>query len=268
MTPSTCSASAVGLSTNGGNSTLGSPSLRQANAMSSLSRGISPLSFRSSACIKGCSAWSGTQRASRRWSGPSLSPHTPGTLAAHRRGSRRSPCSRRQARRSKPSSSTSTRSSASCPRKVRVRGTRTSLEGSPMSGSYTRVLPLCLAAALGLTPQLAQAFAFDTAMEPASVLQNQTTGNPVVWSLPQVTMSVHLGSVPPETTLANGTTSWDTNAAEALAFWNTIVPNFFTMDTTEADPCDRRNGINTVTFVHDHCGDSFGDVVAVTRKSY
>ncbi len=137
-----------------------------------------------------------------------------------------------------------------------------------MSGSYTRVLPLCLAAALGLTPQLAQAFAFDTAMEPSFVLQNQTTGSPVVWSLSQVTMSVNLGSVPPGTTLANGTTSWDANTAEALALWNTVVPNFFTMDTTEADPCDRHNGVNTVTFVHDLCGDSFGDVVAVTRKSY
>jgi hypothetical protein len=137
-----------------------------------------------------------------------------------------------------------------------------------MSGSYTRVLPLLLAAALGLTPQLAQAFAFDTATESSLVLQNQTTGSPIVWSLPQVTMSVSLDSVPPGTTLTNGTTSWDTNAAEALALWNTAVPNFFTMDTTEADPCDRRNGVNTVSFVHDYCGDSFGDVVAITRKSY
>jgi predicted Zn-dependent protease len=137
-----------------------------------------------------------------------------------------------------------------------------------MSGSYTRVLPLLLAAALGLTPQLAQAFAFDTAIDPSFVLQNQTTGSPVVWDLPQVMMSVNLGSVPPGTTLTNGTTSWDTNAAEALALWNTVVPNFFTMNTTEADPCERRNGVNTVTFTHDHCGDSFGDVVAITRKSY
>ncbi len=137
-----------------------------------------------------------------------------------------------------------------------------------MSDNYTRVLPLLLTAALGLTPQLAQAFAFDTAIEPSFVVPNQTTGSPVVWALPQVTMSVHLGSVPPGTTLANGTASWDTNTAEALALWNTVVPNFFTMDTTEADPCDRHNGVNTVTFAHDDCGDSFGDMAAVTRKSY
>jgi hypothetical protein len=137
-----------------------------------------------------------------------------------------------------------------------------------MSGSYTRVLPLLLTAALGLTPQFAQAFAFDTAIDPFFVLPNQTTGSPVVWAFPQVTMSVQLGSVPPGTTLANGTTSWDTNVAEALALWNTVVPNFFTMDTMEADPCDRHNGVNTITFAHDHCGDSFGDVVALTRKSY
>src|SRR4029453_15117341 len=136
------------------------------------------------------------------------------------------------------------------------------------SGSYTRVLPLLLAAALGLAPQLAQAFAFDSAIESSVVLPNQTTGSPVVWAFPQVTMSVHLGSVPPGTTLTNGTTSWDTNAAEALALWNTVVPNFFMMDTTEADLCDRRNGVNTVTFAPDLCGDSFGDVVGIPRKSY
>jgi hypothetical protein len=76
-----------------------------------------------------------------------------------------------------------------------------------MSGSYTRVLPLLLAAALGLAPQLTQAFAFDSARESSVVLPNQTTGSPVVWAFPQVTMSIHLGSVPHGTTLANGTTS-------------------------------------------------------------
>ena len=137
-----------------------------------------------------------------------------------------------------------------------------------MSGSYTQVLPLLLTAALGLAPQLAQAFAFDAAVEPSLVLPNQTTGSPVVWAFPQVTMSLHLGSVPPGTTLANGTTSWDTNTAESLALWNTVVPNFFTMDTTEADPCDGHNGVNTVMFAPDYCGNSFGDVAAITRKSY
>jgi hypothetical protein len=81
-------------------------------------------------------------------------------------------------------------------------------------------------------------------------------------------MSVHLDSLPPGETLANGTTDWDTNVAQALGLWNTVVPNFFTMDATATAPCDRRNGVNTVTFVHDHCGDSIGDVAAVTRKSY
>src|SRR5262249_55912964 len=150
----------------------------------------------------------------------------------------------------------STRSSVSCLRKVQVQGTWTTLEGSPMSGSYTRVLTLLLTAALGLTPQFAQAFAFDTAVDPISVLPNQTTGSPVVWAFPQVMMSLQLGSVPPGTTLTNGTTSWDTNVAEALALWNTVVPNFFTMDTMEADSCDRHNEVNTITFAHDHCGDS------------
>ena len=137
-----------------------------------------------------------------------------------------------------------------------------------MSASYTRVLPLLLAVALVLAPQLAQAFAFDTAIEPSLLLSNQTTGSPIVWEFPHVTMSLHLGHVPPGTKLSNGTTSWDTNAAASLGLWNTIVPNFFTMDTAEADPCEQRNGVNTVTFAPDHCGNSFGDAVAITRKSY
>src|SRR6266478_2335583 len=79
-----------------------------------------------------------------------------------------------------------------------------------------RVLPLLLTAVLGLTPQLVQAFAFDTAVGPV-VRQHQTVGNPVVWDPPRVTMSVHLGSLPTGVTLVNSTTSWDTNVAEALA---------------------------------------------------
>ena len=59
---------------------------------------------------------------------------------------------------------------------------------SPMSGRHTGMLPLFLTAMLGLTPQLAQAFAFNTGIEPSSVVPNQTTGNPIVWALPQVTI--------------------------------------------------------------------------------
>jgi matrixin len=137
-----------------------------------------------------------------------------------------------------------------------------------VSERYTWMLPLLLAAALSLMPQLAQAFAFNTGIEPFFVVPNQTTGSPVVWALPQVTMSVHLGSVPPGTPLADGTASWGTNAEEALALWNTVVPNFFTMDTSETNACDRQSGANTVMFAYDYCGDSFGDAAAITRKSY
>ena len=43
-----------------------------------------------------------------------------------------------------------------------------------MSGSYTRVLPLLLTAALGLTPQFALAFAFDTPIGRGAVHAGQT----------------------------------------------------------------------------------------------
>jgi hypothetical protein len=136
-----------------------------------------------------------------------------------------------------------------------------------MSGRTPRMLSLLLVVALGLTPQLAQAFAFDTAVG-AIVLPHQTAGSPVVWDPPRVTMSVHLGDLPPGVTLANGTTSWQTNAAAALALWNTIVPNFFTFDTTEHNPCESGDAFNSVGFVPDHCGEGFGDVIAFTRKTY
>ena len=136
-----------------------------------------------------------------------------------------------------------------------------------MSWRNTWVLPIFLAAALGLTPRLAQAFDFDTAVGPV-ILQHQTTGSPVVWDPPRVTMSLNLGSLPPGAVLTNGTTSWDTNAADALAIWNTVVPNFFTFDITAHNPCDPGDAFNTVGFASDHCGDGFGDVIAFTRKTY
>ncbi len=136
-----------------------------------------------------------------------------------------------------------------------------------MSRRYTRVLPLLLTAVLGLTPPLVQAFAFDTVVGPV-VLQHQTAGSPVIWDAPQVTMHLHLGSPPNGAPLANGTTSWDTNAADALAIWNTVVPNFFTFDITAHNPCDPGDAFNTVGFAPDHCGDGFGDVIAFTRKTY
>jgi Matrixin len=137
--------------------------------------------------------------------------------------------------------------------------------GYPMRGRLMRVLPLFLAAVLGLTPQLVQAFAFD-AQEGNSVVKNQTAGRPVIWDPPSVTMSLNLGS--PGGTLLNGTPSWDANAEEALALWNTVVPHFFTFDTTAHDPCNLGDGFNTVGFAPDHCGDGFGDVIAFTRKTY
>ncbi len=136
-----------------------------------------------------------------------------------------------------------------------------------MSRRSTRGLSLLLTTVLGLTPQLVQAFAFDTVVAPV-VLQHQTTGSPIVWDPPTVTMHLNLGTPPAGRPLSNGTTSWDANAEEALALWNTVVPHFFTFDTTAHHPCDASDAFNTVGFAPDHCGDGFGDVIAFTRKTY
>jgi len=81
-------------------------------------------------------------------------------------------------------------------------------------------------------------------------------------------MSLNLGTPPNGRPLSNGTTSWDANAVEALALWNTVVPHFFTFDTTAHDPCEASDAFNTVGFAPDHCGEGFGDVIAFTRKTY
>ncbi len=130
-----------------------------------------------------------------------------------------------------------------------------------------RGLLLLLAAVLWLPPGRVHAFAFDTSGG-NGVLEHQTTGSPVVWDPPSVTMSLNLGTPPNGRPLSNGTTSWDANAVEALALWNTVVPHFFTFDTTAHHPCEVSDAFNTVGFAPDHCGEGFGDVIAFTRKTY
>src|SRR5882724_3489608 len=130
-----------------------------------------------------------------------------------------------------------------------------------------RGLLLLLAAVLWLPPGRVHAFAFDTSGG-NGVLEHQTTGSPVVWDPPSVTMSLNLGTPPNGRPLSNGTTSWDANAVEALALWNTVVPHFFTFDTTAHHPCEASDAFNTVGFAPDHCGEGFGDVIAFTRKTY
>jgi Matrixin len=138
-----------------------------------------------------------------------------------------------------------------------------------MTWQRLRTLLRCLSGALWLTPVIASAFVY-TAQRGNDVVQDQTSGTPAIWEDRRVTMSLNLGR--PGRVLLNDTTSWDDNAEAALDVWNTVMQSvqdpFFTFNTTEHDPCDEKDGFNTVAWESDHCGDGFGDAVAITQQIF
>ena len=72
-----------------------------------------------------------------------------------------------------------------------------------------------------LAPLPSDAFTYDTQAGPV-VVQHQSTGTPLVWPTPPIPMRLALGDA--GRVLRNGTTSWDDNAASALAEWAAVVP--------------------------------------------
>src|SRR3989441_12789007 len=65
------------------------------------------------------------------------------------------------------------------------------------------------------------AFTYDV-LAGSVIVQHQSTGTPLVWPTPPITIRLELGDA--GRVLRNGTTSWDDNAASALAEWTAVVP--------------------------------------------
>jgi hypothetical protein len=79
---------------------------------------------------------------------------------------------------------------------------------------------LCLACAT-LVPLPSHAFTYDVLAGPV-IVQHQSTGTPLVWPTTPITIRLELGDA--GRVLRNGTTSWDDNAASALAEWTAVAP--------------------------------------------
>jgi len=88
------------------------------------------------------------------------------------------------------------------------------------------------------------------------IVQHQSTGTPLVWPTPPVAIRLELGDAGRR--LLNGTTSWDENAASALAAWNATVPLFVQQATA----------LNVVRWATPEDGEDLGPQAALTRKEY
>jgi len=111
---------------------------------------------------------------------------------------------------------------------------------------------LCLLC-LPLAPLSSHAFTYDV-LAGSVIAQHQSTGTPLVWPTPPIGIRLELGDAGRR--LLNGTTSWDDNAASALAAWTAVVPILVLQ--AEAP--------NVVRWAE--AGELLDDVSATTRKEF
>ena len=118
---------------------------------------------------------------------------------------------------------------------------------------------LLAAAALSGMPTLAAGYAFGTATpDGQSVQQNQVTGNPVIWNIPQQTFVFNFGG------------GYDDSAVAAMDAWNAVAtPLQWSLGSVAAPPCNGGDHINSAGWSTRTCDHTaFGDAIAVTKRSY
>jgi Matrixin len=122
--------------------------------------------------------------------------------------------------------------------------------------NYARAIAcgLCLVCTT-LAPLASHAFTYDTQVGPV-VVQHQSAGTPLVWPEMPIAIRLELGAV--DHPLLNGTTSWDDNAATALAAWNAVEPIFLQQSTA----------LNVIHWAQPAAGEVLGMQVAKTIKEY
>jgi len=90
----------------------------------------------------------------------------------------------------------------------------------PVNPARAIACGLCLVCTT-LAPLPSHAFTYDVLAGPV-IVQHQSTGTPLVWPTTPIPIRLELGDAGRR--LLNGTTSWDDNAASALAEWTAVVP--------------------------------------------
>ena len=117
---------------------------------------------------------------------------------------------------------------------------------------------LAIAMLAGL-PVLAHGYAFGTAApDGRNVLQNQVTGNPVVWYNAQ------------QTFVFNFDGDYYDSAMSAMNEWNAVgTPMHWDSSSISAQPCNGADHINSAGWRTTTCDNTdFGDAIAVTKRSY
>ena len=118
---------------------------------------------------------------------------------------------------------------------------------------------LPVTAILSGLPALAMGYAFGTATpDGQTVQQNQVSGTPVIWGVPQQTFSFDFGG------------DYDSSATAAMADWNAVgTPMQWSLGSAAALPCNSQDHINSAGWRATTCDDTaFGDTLAVTKRSY
>ena len=120
----------------------------------------------------------------------------------------------------------------------------------PLPGVSLVALRLVVLLLAGLWPSAAEPYSRSTT----------DTGNALFWADPEVTLNLIL-PCPPDA-------CYEAAAIEAAQAW-TAAGARFTFHTTSqsADPCDRHDGLNTVSFSSTRCGMPYPpDVAALTLR--
>lgn len=122
---------------------------------------------------------------------------------------------------------------------------------------FLRLLP---AAALLSLPTLAAGFAY-TASTPDGIRQNQSSGQPIIWSVPQQSFVFNFNELGPD---------FNANAISAMEDRNGVgTPLQYQLGTTAGQACDSSDQINSASWSTTTCnGQQFGDALAVTKRSY
>jgi Matrixin len=113
---------------------------------------------------------------------------------------------------------------------------------------------LCLVC-MPLAPLPSHAFTYDVLVGPV-IVQHQSTGLPLVWPTVPIPIRLELGAAGRR--LLNGTTSWDDNAAAALAEWTAVVPLLV----------QQPDAPNAVRWADAAAGEHLGSLAATTQKEY
>lgn len=118
-----------------------------------------------------------------------------------------------------------------------------------------RKILCCLPLALASLPQVAAAFAYSAVNDGGDLVLVDKGLPPIVWREAVVSFTVDISNP----SLANDTLT-------AMAEWSDVSGSIeLGTGSARGDVCDHLDGANVVTLTTDNCGETFGDILALTH---